>query len=238
VVRAHLTLLLVAAIGCRGDGPPPAAPKDQPPPPCAVHSRGHHPGDRVGTHGMVVFGRRGSYLLEHLPMYTTPHDEQLVIRASIRTAEGARLDADFSDQGYSVKPTSAFSLNDLLLRKLTSFGADVHRGNFEEDGPVIHPGVTVTVDAILLSRSLPAADESSPAYYVVVDGTGVAYATNAIRDGRGILEIFRLGSFTRQVPAGCALELTQAEAGDVVGAAGATRLWCLRAPDFVDPCEP
>ncbi len=187
---------------------------------------------------MVVFGRRGGYFLEHLPMYSPPHDQQIVMRVSLRTAAGAALDADLSDQAYSVKPTAELSLDDLLLRSRTSFAGDLHRGNFEADGPVLHPGVTVTVDEILVSVRVPADGHTSPAYYVVGDAAGGAYATNAIRDSRGILEIFRLASFPRPVPAGCALALTEAEARELVGGAGATRLWCLRPPDFVEPCEP
>ena len=187
---------------------------------------------------MVVFGRRGGYFLEHIPMYSPPHDEQLVMRVSLRGAAGAPLDADFSDQGYSLEPAARLSLDDLVLREHASFVGDIHRGNFEAGGPVIHPGVTVAIDQILVARRLPAADRAAPAYYVVGDGAGAAYATNAIRDARGIQQIVRLGAFSRPLSAHCALALTEAEARDLVGAAGAAPLWCLRAPDFVEPCPP
>ncbi len=239
-MRARLPLLLVASIGCRGDATPPRPQNPasaSAPPACATRSSDLRAGDRVGTHGMVVFGRPGGYFLEHLPMYTPPHDEQIVMRVSLRTAAGAALDVDLSDQAYSIKPTAELSLDDLLLRSRTSFPGDLHRGNFEADGPVIHPGVTVTVDEILLSIRVPADGHTSPSYYVVGNAAGGMYATNAIRDSRGILEIIRLASFPRPPPAGCALALTEAEARELVGAAGSTRLWCLRPPDFVEPCE-
>ena len=186
---------------------------------------------------MLVFGRRGGYFLEHIPMYSPPHDEQLVMRVSLRTAAGAPFDADLSDQGYSMRPTTSFSLDDLVLRERASFVGDLHRGNFEAGGPVLHPGLTVTIDAVLVSRRLPAADGASPAYYVVGDGAGTAYATNAIRESRGNQQIVRLGAFRRPLPAHCALALTDAEARELVDASAPT-LWCLRPPDFVEPCTP
>jgi hypothetical protein len=248
-MRAALTLMLAASIGCRSDatGTATATTTPHPPPPpqpapaassCAARSAVHRAGDRVGTHGMAVFGRRGGYFLEHIPMYSPPHDEQLVMRVSLHTAAGAPLDADLSDQGYSIQPAAAFSLDDLVLREHATFVGAIHRGNFEAGGPVIHPAVTVAIDEILVARRVPAADRSAPAYYVVGDGAGAAYATNAIRDGRGIQEIVRLGAFARPLPAGCALALTEAEARELVGAPGAVTLWCLRPPEFVQPCTP
>ena len=198
----------------------------------------HRAGDRVGTHGMAVFGRRGGYFLEHIPMYSPPHDEQLVMRVSLRTAAGAPLEADLSDQGYSVRPTTEFSLDDLVLREHATFIGDIHRGNFEAGGPVIHPGVTVAIDDILVSRRVPAPDRLAPAYFVVGDASGAAYATNAIRDSRGDQQIVRLAAFPRPMPPHCALELTEAEAREVVSAAGAATLGCLRPPEYVDPCAP
>jgi hypothetical protein len=186
---------------------------------------------------MVVFGRGGSYFLEHLPMYTPPHNEQIVMRVSLRIAAGKALEADFSDQAYSLKPATTFSLDDLLLRKLVSFGGDVHRGNFEASGPVIFPGVSVAVEEIVVSRRVPASDQGSPAYYVVRDATGTAYATNAIRDESGNLKIIRLGAFARPVPTGCAIGLTEGEAREAVDAPGSEMLWCLRPPEYVEPCE-
>src|SRR3954447_23230882 len=108
-------LLLVA--GCRGDATTATTPTPSPSASCAARSGAHRAGDRVGTHGMVVFGRRGGYFLEHIPMYSPPHDEQLVMRVSLHTAAGAPLDADLSDQGYSLQPATKFSLDDLVLRE-------------------------------------------------------------------------------------------------------------------------
>ncbi len=187
---------------------------------------------------MVVFGRRGGYFLEHIPMYSTPHDEQLLMRVSLHTTAGTPLDADLSDQGYSLRPATQFSLDDLVLREQASFTGDVHRGNFEANGPVLYSKVTVAVDAVLVTRRVPAADSSSPAYYVVGDASGAAYATNAIRNARGNQQIVRLGAFARPLPTGCALALTEAEARELVDTSGTATLWCLRPPDFVEPCAP
>lgn len=244
-MRATLSLLLVASAGCRGDATTPTTPTSPASPPstaatsppsCAARSATHRAGDRVGEHGMAVFGRRGGYFLEHIPMYKPPHDEQIVMRVSLRSATGAPLDVDLSDQGYSVRPRAPFSLDDLVLGARATFAGDLHRGNFEASGPVLLSGVTVAVDAVLVARRLPSADPQAPAYYVVGDGTGTAYATNAIRDARGIQQILRLDRFPRPLPADCALPLTEAEARELVESAGAVPLWCLRPPEYVEPC--
>jgi hypothetical protein len=227
---------------------------------CHEMSGAHHDGDRSGLHGMVLFGRT-NYFLEHIPMFSRPHNEQLVMRVTLKTAQGADVTNDFSDQGYSVQPTTQFSLDDLTLGKRITFTGNIHRGNFEENGPVVLTGVKIAVDEVLVARNLPgtepiATDEQE--YFVVGDADD-AYATNFIRDSRGFQQILRVDAIEGATPSASRVLKVKAKsvrrlAASATPAIGAiakaglpdgTRvsltigeeLWCLNAPDFTERCQ-
>ena len=226
---------------------------------CHEMSGAHHDGDRSGLLGLVLFGRT-NYFLEHIPMFSRPHNEQLVMRVTLKTAQGADVTNDFSDQGYSVRPTTQFSLDDLTLGKRVAFAGSIHRGNFEEGGPVLLSNVKITVDEVLVARNLPggepiAADEQE--YFVVGDAED-AYATNFIRDARGFQQILRVDAIDGATPSPSRVLKVRAKsprrlAASATPAAGAVaragaegtrvsltigeELWCLKAPDFVARCD-
>ena len=129
----------------------------------------------------------------------------------------------------------------------------MHRGNFEDGGPVVLSNVKIAVDEVLVARNLPgnesiASDEQE--YFVVGDADD-AYATNFIRNERDavdgatpspsrVLKV-KAKSLERLAP-------SATPAQGVVGKAGlpdGTRvsltvgeeLWCLKAPDFVARCD-
>ena len=226
---------------------------------CHEMSGAHHDGDRSGLHGMVLFGRT-NFFLEHIPMFSRPHNEQLVMRVTLKTAAGADVTNDFSDQGYSVRPTTQFSLDDLTLGKRVAFVGNVHRGNFEENGPLLLSNVKVSVDEVLVARNLPggepiAADEQE--YFIVGDAED-AYATNFIRDARGFQQILRVDAIEGATPSPSrvlkvrakatrrlAASATPVQAAVAKAGAEGTRvsitigeeLWCLKAPDFIARCD-
>ena len=221
----------------------------------------HHDGDRHGLHGMALFGRNHHYL-EHIPMFERPHNEQLVMRVTLRDAQGTTIDTDFSDQGYSVKPTSQFSLDDVTLRRKATFIGDVHRGNFEAGGPLLKRGVRITVDAILVARNLPGAEPIAVGEqeYFLIGEPDDAYLTNYIRDARGFQQILRVDAIEGVTPSlsrvqrittksASRLAPAATDALAIIPKAGATAaestrvtltigadLWCLNAPDFVERC--
>ena len=219
----------------------------------------HHDGDRQGLHGMVLFGRT-HYYLEHIPMFTRPHNEQLVMRVTVHTAQGVLVETDFSDAGYSIKPTTQLSLDDITLGKRVRFTADVHRGNFEEGGPILLSGAKITVDDVLVARNLPGvepvADDEQE--YFLIGEPDDAYLTNYIRAARGFQQILRVATIDGVTPSLTRVQRLTAKspnrlapaAADVMaatpkaGASASTRvtvtigaeLWCLTAPDFVTRC--
>jgi hypothetical protein len=228
---------------------------------CHEMSGAHHDGDRNGLHGMVLFGR-SNYFLEHIPMFQRPHNEQLVMSVTIQTSQGAAVTTDFSDQGYSVQPTTQFSLDDLSLGKRVQFVGNIHRGNFEEGGPIVLRNAKFAVEEVLVARNLPgnepiAADEQE--YFVVGDADD-AYATNFIRDTRGFQQILRVDAIDGATPSPSRVIKVRAKSAKRLGAsttsaptqgtvarAGAdgtavsltigAELWCLKAPDFTARCD-
>ena len=165
---------LAALTSCSGSQPSPGS-----------HSaRGAHgvPGDRVAIHGMVLFGQTHVYLA-HIPTFDKPHNEQLIAKVEAKLgAEHATPDG-FSDQLYTVRPKSPFSLDNLMAQKpgATSFVGDIHRGNFEHEGPVAIPDVEFEVTHIVVARALSATTPPDPVTTYLVFGTeGDLYAVNRI----------------------------------------------------------
>jgi hypothetical protein len=217
------------------------------PPPIANEVTAHpHAGDRRGLHGMVLFGRTHHYL-EHIPMFGKPHDQQLIMRVTLRDTRGAVIETAFSDTGYSVKPSEEFSLDDLELRTLTTFKGDVYLGNFERDGTVVLQNVQITVDELLVARDLPGSEPigRGEQEYFVVGEPDDAYLTNVIRSDRGFQQILT-ADVRGDVPAiqrvvvksPKRLGIGSVKTTKRVAVSVATELWCLAAPQFVDPCPP
>jgi len=224
---------------------------------CHEMSGAHHDGDRSGLHGMVLFGRT-TYFLEHIPMFERPHNEQLLMRVTLREAGGAVIDRDFGDAGYTLKPTTQFSLDDLTLGKRITFTADIHRGSFETGGAVLLRGVKVSVEEVLVARNLPGTEpiEDGEQEYFLVGEPDDAYLTNMIRDSRGVQQILRVDAVAGVVPSPSRVHrikatsparlAAQAQVSATVPKAGAAgtavtlevtdELWCVTAPDFFDAC--
>jgi hypothetical protein len=223
-------------------------------PPRDREGHDHAAGDRVGVHGMVLFGRSHHYL-EHIPMFRPPHDRQLVLRVTLRDAAGAVIAGDFGGATHTVKPSATFSLDDLAAAKLPRFTGDVYRGNFEDGGTQLQAGVTFGVDQVLIARPLPGDEPIADGAqdYLVIGEPGDAYLSNVIRSARGFQQILRLDAIdglapspsrVQRVTVSSATRLAPAST-DVVTSPGPARvslrvgpeLWCLIAPEFVERCR-
>lgn len=177
----------------------------------------HHPedhfshlpiGGRRALHGMVLFGS-GPYFLEHIPMLTPPHDFQIITEVTLKDKNGAVVKSDFSHQGFTLKPSSTFSLNDYVAGRLTHFTASIHRGSFEQGGQVV-PGlesVRVEIQSYKIIRQLPG--QSQKKWILLNDGKNL-FESNAIRPHHNV-QLIR-----------------NASTGEI--------LWCVKAPDFFESC--
>ncbi len=225
-------------------------------------SCGHHlDGDRTGLHGMALFGRE-QHFLAHIPVFSRPHNEQLLLAVSLRDGGGVPVEDDFRTGGFSIRPSSPFSLDDLALRRLDSFRATVHEGNFEHGGRALMD-VDIMVEAVLISRNLPV-DEPEPELsvglqeYFLVGTSSDAYLLNYIRAERPVQQILPVSDVegvvpslervrrvlseapARLTPRGSPEELWLGRAGEDRGPSITLTIdgenWCLRGPDFFQPC--
>lgn len=179
---------------------------------------GHHPenhfadlpaGGRRALHGMVLFGS-GPYFLEHIPMLTPPHDFQIITEVVLKNKNGMALEIDFSRQGFTLKPSSDFSLNDYAAGRLKAFSASIYRGSFEQDGQVVAglEKVSVDIQSYKIIRQLPG--QSQESWISLNDGKNI-FESNVIRPGKNI-QLIR-----------------NATTGKV--------LWCVEAPGFFESCD-
>ncbi len=125
---------------------------------------------RMGTHGMVLFGSGKRRFLSHIPMFHRPHDVQLLLSVSLVHPE-LPAGKDFSDGTYTVEP-ERFDLDALAQGRLKQFRATIYQGSFEGGGTPLHRDVTVRVEKVEQVRHL---DEKAPElpelrYWVVGSG--------------------------------------------------------------------
>jgi hypothetical protein len=221
----------------------------------------HHDGDRVGRHGMVLFGER-NHFVAHIPTFSRPHNEQLILRVVLLDRDGNEIQTNFSAEPHSLRPRSTFSLDDVLLTKGATFVADVHRGNFEHGGAVRFSAVTVRVGRVLVARNLPGAAQAIDGIqeYYVFGEPGDAYLAHYIRSNRAFQQILRVSAVGHAPPfsPNRAVRMTVASATRLAptpvtvsaglpkaGAAEPTpvqfklsaELWCLKGPDFFASCQ-
>ena len=162
---------------------------------------------RVGLHGMVVFGT-GMYYMSHIPMLGMPHDIQVVSSVSLIDSNGNDVTAALSNDTFTIRPTSRFSLNNFAKGTLKEFKGSVYLGSFEMGGSVVEGlnNVTVTVDTQIVVRQLPS--ESVHASVSLADGAD-GFSVNIITPARNFQEVLK----------------------------GGKRLWCVLGPDFFSPCR-
>lgn len=242
--RGVRVLALVTFVACSAPAtPPPSVPLQN-------QHVGHRDGGRKGSHGMVLFGRTHHYL-EHIPMFRGPHDAQVVMRVVLRDVGEKLITSDFSRVAHSVKPTHQFSLDDLMHGKQTRFIGDIHRGNFEDKGPLVEKDAYITVEAVLLARILPGDERIADGHqeYALFGEPDDAYLTNVIRASRGYQQILRIASITGSKPSPSRVDRIKAPTAERVapgmamaletgeGIVLGEELWCLEAPEFVNPCR-
>jgi hypothetical protein len=125
---------------------------------------------RMGTHGMVLFGSGKQLFASHIPMFHRPHDVQLLLSVSLAHPE-LPSGRDFSEGTYTLEP-ERFDLDALAQGRLKQFRATVYQGNFEAGGTPLHKDVTVRVRAVeqmqLLTAQAPELPE--PRHWVVGSG--------------------------------------------------------------------
>ncbi|MGQ0507552.1 MAG: hypothetical protein ACT4TC_19795 [Myxococcaceae bacterium] len=119
------------------------------------------PGGRFGLHGMLAFGGPGTHYLSHVPMFHAPHDVQAIFQVTFDPPVQA-----LSSTLYTLKPQT-MSLDDLVLRRASTFDATLYHGSFEAGGDHL-TRVKVRVERVLHARVLkPSALQLPEPHYFV-----------------------------------------------------------------------
>lgn len=103
-----------------------------------THEHGEH--SRVGMHGMVMITDGVELYASHLPLYSAPHDYQIIYRVEtkyktqvIERLTRARLEPSFSNNMVTLLP-AVFDLNDLINAGSFEISTKLFLGHFERGG--------------------------------------------------------------------------------------------------------
>lgn len=138
------------------------------------------PGSHVGVHGMTLFGGAEKLYLSHIPLYSQPHNKQVLVEVSIASGVPADALATFNTNNFTVRP-SAFSLYDLGAGTLQTIKGTIYFGNFESGGRPVYSNVTFTVKKSVLNRAMgPTTAPSATLDYVAVGTPANPYLVHII----------------------------------------------------------
>jgi hypothetical protein len=141
------------------------------------------PDSTHGGHGMLLFGGEGEGVyLSHLPLYSCPHDWQMILRARL-VGEGEADDpmaaylADRRESGEEMYTIDPELFEHSILEAVAEggpvrFRADVVRGHFERGGTTILEGVTVEVTRVVVRRMLDAGEADPEEGRYLLFGSG------------------------------------------------------------------
>ena len=153
---------------------------------------------RMGSHGMVLFGRGDALYASHIPMFHPPHDVQLLLQVELA---GKGVPADFARGLYTLDP-ERFDLSQLMAGKVRTFRAALYRGSFEGGGTVLQKDVTVRVRRVLHAEPLKADTPALPHLrYLVVGEGSEGYLVHALGRAPDFDQVLRV-EFSRPLKGG------------------------------------
>jgi hypothetical protein len=139
---------------------------------CPQHS--HHPvttpKDKPSVHGMLMVGTEHVYL-SHLPMFHSPHDYQIILKAKTHALKIYQADkaAHPEEKLYTIEPET-FVLPE-MVKSPKPFKATIYRGHFERGGTPIATDVTFEIEEVVhFAKFDPKAGKPTHASYLVFGG--------------------------------------------------------------------
>ncbi len=217
---------------------------------------------RKAVHGMVAFQLNAdeSIYLSHIPMYHEPHDFQLIIKAHIPAPESVKK---IGIAGLHTISPIAFSLNDILAKRTSSFTGMLFKGNFENGGKELTDDIKFDKIQILYQRNL--LSDSTPDYthpkYLLMGNKSAAYLVHLIGSRESptydqILKVTLESEFadakfnsnkefenqnlspqmSARLKAGAKATL-QASETEKIQIKVTEEISCLQSPDFSKPCN-
>ncbi|HEX7734636.1 MAG TPA: hypothetical protein VF458_07230 [Ktedonobacteraceae bacterium] len=119
----------------------------------STQSGAHEECDTTGTHGMLLFGDQEALYLSHLPMFTSPHNFQVILEVGFDDAIRNTFLSDHQADGKTIHTfvPEPFPIVDLRDRGFgngparTSLRGTIFHGHFERGGKPIAEDVVATV---------------------------------------------------------------------------------------------
>ncbi|XQW83936.1 hypothetical protein ACOYR1_12390 [Thalassotalea piscium] len=111
-----------------------------------------------GVHGMVLFTHNSAVYAYHLPLYTLPHNVQVLYQLSIKDVALLQMIRDA--QLVTIKP-EVFNIQRLVRGEEMIINADIYMGHFERDGMLVHENRPLTFEKKLYSREMSDLEKSS-----------------------------------------------------------------------------
>ena len=154
-----------------------------------------HHGHLHGVHGMLVLGgqrtdtaMRSAVYVSHLPMFSSPHDFQVILRVG---GEAARVYGDFVAH-FGLDPIFTFEPEPFSIDELdpsaaggparTSFGGTLFRGHFERGGSEIASDVRFEVEQAIHHRRFSSgkSPEEGPLRYLCFGQRDAAFLAHLV----------------------------------------------------------
>jgi len=129
------------------------------------HKKKHQ---RMGSHGMVLFTDGTNLYANHLPLYRSPHDYQLIYQVNTNKNQSI---IDYL-QGHAPKSSDhylthmvtilpePFDLNRLVNQQLLDIAATVFKGHFERGGQSWLHDVQFEFEKMLVNKQITVAENS------------------------------------------------------------------------------
>ncbi len=116
--------------------------------------------DRPSLHGMLLFGKKNTMYVSHLPMFHNPHDYQLIATLVVPREAQAAYQKSLSEHPeetvYTLVPET-FVLPE-MVKSPRPFQASLVRGHFERGGTEFVAKVTVSFGRIVHFRKFEPKD--------------------------------------------------------------------------------
>ncbi|MFD2166244.1 hypothetical protein ACFSJY_08170 [Thalassotalea euphylliae] len=111
-----------------------------------------------GIHGMALMQKGSTVFASHMPMYTKPHNVQLLYKLAVKDVNLLQVVRD--NPLVTFKPET-FNLQRLMRGEELAVVGDVYIGHFERQGMAVYQGVTLTFDKQLFLREINEPEASS-----------------------------------------------------------------------------
>ncbi len=109
--------------------------------------------ERMGTHGMLLFGDSKNIYISHLPLFNHPHDMQVIAKVTVNHEVMPQLSLWLKKQdSYLTLVPEIFDLN--LVAKNFHFTGSIYDGHFERQGSKVIDAANFEIEQLYENKVL------------------------------------------------------------------------------------